>query len=110
MDIHERLKLVPMAEEVAEHTHMASETGEARYVSWLKIDGQYALKRILRVDEASTCTVIVDMNAPQTVSIMTYLANGETGEAIPTDAAESVRILCPTSRKVAQNLVRHFLR
>ncbi len=100
----------PMAEEVADHTHMARETGEARYLSWLKIDGQYALERILRADEASTCTVIVDMNAPQTVSIMTYLANVETGEAIPTNASESVRNLCPTSREVAQNLVRHFLR
>jgi hypothetical protein len=99
----------PMAEEVAEHIQMARETGETRYLSWLKIDGQYALERILHVDEASTCTVIVDMNAPQTVSIMTYLANVETGEAIPTDATESVRTLCPTSRKVAQNLVRHFL-
>lgn len=97
-----------MAEEVAEHIHMARETGEVRYLSWLKIDDQYALERILRVDEASTCTVIVDMNAPQTVSIMTYLADVDTGEAIPMNASESVRSLCPTSRKVAQNLVRHF--
>lgn len=100
----------PMAEEVAEHIHMARETGVAKYLSWLKIDDQYALERILRADEAGAGTVIVDMNAPQTVSIMTYLANVETGEAITMNASESVRSLCPTSREVAQNLVRHFLR
>lgn len=78
---------------------MARETGEAGYLACLKIDDQYALERVRRVDEARTCTVIVDMDAPQTVSITTYLADVETGKRPPLTDSESAVPCAPPAEK-----------
>ncbi len=96
-----------MAEEVASHAHMAIETGEVK-ISDLAED-----RRPVRGGKDPHRRRSEHLHGdrrperPETVAMLTYLADPVTGEAIPMNASTSVRTLCPTSRKVAQNLVRH---
>lgn len=76
------LPALSMADEVADHERMAK-LNELAHLSWPRIDGHYVLERIGEWDSASTCALTVE----------------------PRKAFEA---FCPTSREIAQNLLRHF--
>jgi hypothetical protein len=76
----------PMAKEVEEHLRDASGGGTdvLAHLTWLRIDGHYALERILATDPASSCWLSVDVSAPQAVYVV-IMRTDESGTAIPAD-------------------------
>lgn len=99
----------PMAQEVEEHLRDANgnSTEVLAHLTWLRIDGHYALERILATDPASTCWLSVDVSAPQAVSVV-IMRTDESGTAIPTDLRTGVEDYCPLGRKVTHSLLHHL--
>jgi hypothetical protein len=99
----------PMAREVEEHLRDASGGGTdvLAHLTWLRIDGHYALERILATDPASSCWLSVDVSAPQAVYVV-VMRTDESGKAIPVDLRTGVKDYCPLGRKVARSLLHHF--
>lgn len=97
-----------MAEEVAEHVKMA--TGKATdplaHLVWLLIDGHYAIERMLKFDQASSCWISVDLGSPTIAHVSVYTSRGHDPDGRDPDTA--MREYCPASRTVAQNLLRHL--
>ena len=86
-------------------THVADasrRSGEPlRHLLWLRIDGRYAVERILAVDPLQSCTVIADYGSEQTLLVTVY-----SHRQTPAEAA--IGRLCPVSRRAAQAVLRHL--
>jgi hypothetical protein len=98
-----------MAREVEEHLRDASGGGTdvLAHLAWLRIDGHYALERVLATDPASSCWLSVDVSAPQAVYVV-IMRTDESGKAIPADLRTGVEDYCPLGRKVTRSLLHHF--
>jgi hypothetical protein len=95
-----------MATEVEEHLAMANgRTADSlAHLAWLRIDDHHAIERILEADPTKTCYLTLDVSAPATFYVSVYRIKSTTEP----DTATSVRELCPTARKIANNLLDHI--
>lgn len=101
----------PMAKEVEEHIAMANgkSTDRLAHLAWLRVDGHYAIERVLDSDRTKSCWLSIDLSATAIVHISVY-AIDSTGEPSNSDTETSVREFCPTTREVAINLLNHLNR
>ncbi|WP_330842344.1 hypothetical protein [Actinophytocola sp.] len=99
-----------MTKEVEAHVAMANRnsTDPLAHLAWLRIDGHYAIERILEFDRAKGCWLTLDVSAPAAVHAVTYQIDPATGERAESDTDTSVRDLCPATRKIARNLLAHL--
>jgi hypothetical protein len=99
-----------MAKAVEEHLAMANGGAADRlaHLAWLRVDGHYAIERILEFDRTKACWLTLDVSSPATVHTIVYRINAVTGEPAESDTDTSVRELCPVTRQVAKNLLDHL--
>lgn len=91
-----------MAEVVEDHLAMANggSTDRLAHLAWLRIDGHYAVERILESDRTKGCWLTLDVSAPATMHVLVNRI-----ERADPDTGTSVRELCPVARQVATNLL-----
>lgn len=99
-----------MAKEVEAHLAMANggSTDQLAHLAWLRVDGNYAIERILEFNSSEGCWLTLDVSAPATVHAVMYRIDPVTGEPTGSDTDTSLRELCPLTRQVAKNLIEHF--
>jgi hypothetical protein len=98
-----------MAKEVEEHLAMAhgGSTDRLAHLAWLRIDGHYAIERILEFDRSKSCWLSLDVSSTAIVHVVMNSIDSA-GEPTKSDAETSVRKLCPVARQVARNLLNHL--
>jgi hypothetical protein len=99
-----------MADEVEEHLAMATDKSidSLAHLAWLRIDGHYAIERVLELDRTKSCWLTLDVSSTVTLRTVVYRIDTTTGEPAETDTDTSVRKVCPVTRKVAKNLLHHL--
>ena len=99
----------PMVKEVEEHVAMANggSTDQLAHLAWLRIDGHYAIERILEFDPTKSCWLSLDVSSPAALNVAVYRIDS-TGEPAKSDTETSVNKRCPIARKIARNLLDHL--
>ena len=99
----------PMAKEVEAHVAMANGGSDPlAHLTWLRVDGHYAIERILEFDPAKSCRLTLDVSSPATFHVMLYPIDPASGEPTKSDTRTSVRDVCPAARQIAKNLLNHI--
>jgi Protein of unknown function (DUF3558) len=98
-----------MAKEVEQHRAMSNGGSDPlTHLAWLRIDGHYAIERILEFDKTKSCWLTLDVSSPATINAAVYRIDPATGEPAETDTHTSVNEFCPVARQVARNLLDHL--
>jgi len=98
-----------MTKEVEAHLAMANgrSTDRLAHLAWLRVDGHYAIERILKFDRTKSCWLTLDVSSPATMHVVVYRIDA-TGEATESDTDTSVNEVCPVTRQIASNLLDHI--
>lgn len=98
-----------MATEVEQHRDMSNggSTDPLAHLAWLRIDGHYAIERILELDRTKSCWLSLDVSSSTIVHVALYRID-TTGEPAESDTDTSLRKLCPVTREIAKNLLDHL--
>jgi hypothetical protein len=99
-----------MAKEVEAHLAMANgrSTDRLAHLAWLRVDGHYAIERILKFDRTKGCWLTLDVSSPATMHVVVYRIDPATGEPAESDTDTSVSEICPVTRQIASNLLDHI--
>jgi len=98
-----------MAKEVEAHIDMANGGSDPlAHLTWLRVDGHYAIERILEFDPAKSCWLTLDVSSPGTFHVALYPIDPASGDPTESDTRTSMRDVCPVARQIAKNLLDHI--
>lgn len=83
-------------------------TDPLAHLVWLRVDGHYAIERILKFDRTKSCWLPLDVSSSATMHVVMHRIDPATGEPVESDTDTSVNEVCPAARRIASNLLDHI--
>lgn len=98
-----------MAKDVEAHIAMANGRSEPlAHLAWLRVDGHYAIERILELDRGKSCWLTLDVSSSGTMYVLLYPLDSTSGEPVDSDTDTSLRDVCPIAGQIAKNLLDYI--